>query len=299
MIREEIILQTELPDMKLFSRGKVRDLYELNYNLIIVTTDRISAFDCVLPQGIPYKGKVLTALSEYWFNLTKNVIQNHLVATDVDLFPEALRKYKKQLRERSMLVRKAGKIPVECVVRGYLAGSAWKEYKEQGSISGIKLPRGLRESEKLSEPLFTPATKATSGHDVNITEEELSKMVGDDTCNKLKEKSIEIYSMASNHAEARGIIVSDTKMEFGFLEGELILIDELLTPDSSRFWPAEDYEPGRPQKSFDKQYVRDYLEDTAWNKTPPAPNLPAEVVKKTSEKYLQAYKRITGKPFRL
>ncbi len=294
---EKIVLKTDMPDVKLFSRGKVRDLYDLDDKLIIITTDRISAFDCVLPDGIPYKGKILTALSEHWFNLTSDIISNHLITTDISLFPEILRKYKEELKGRSMLVRKVEKIAVECVVRGYLAGSAWKEYREKGSVSGIKLPHGLREAGKLDEPIFTPATKATSGHDMNITEKELDGMVGKKTCQMLKEKSLEIYSLACDYAEQRGIMASDTKMEFGFLDGELILIDELLTPDSSRFWPMEDYEPGKPQKSFDKQYVRDYLEGIGWEKKPPAPNLPSEVIKKTSEKYLEAYRRIVGKPF--
>ena len=297
MSAEKIVLKTDLPGVKLFSRGKVRDLYELNNELVIVTTDRISAFDCVLSSGIPHKGEVLTALSEHWFNLTSDIVSNHLVTTSINLFPEILRKHEEELKGRSMLVRKAEKIAVECVVRGYLAGSAWKEYMEKGSISGIKLPRGLREAEKLSEPIFTPATKATSGHDMNITEEEVERMVGKKTCEMLKEKSLEIYSYACQYVEERGIIISDTKMEFGFLDGELILIDELLTPDSSRFWPLEDYEPGRPQKSFDKQYVRDYLEEIGWEKKPPAPALPSEVIRKTSEKYLEAYRRIVGKPF--
>jgi len=297
MSEGKIVLKTDLTDVKLFSRGKVRDLYELNNELIIVTTDRISAFDCVLPSGIPCKGEVLTALSEHWFNLTSDIISNHLITIDINLFPEILKKYEEELKGRSMLVRKVDKIAVECVVRGYLAGSAWKEYREKGSISGIKLGRGLREAEELGEPIFTPATKATSGHDVNITEEEVERIVGKETCQMLREKSLEIYSLASDYARRRGIIISDTKMEFGFVDGELILIDELLTPDSSRFWPLEDYEPGRSQKSFDKQYVRDYLEGIAWEKKPPAPSLPEEVIRKTSEKYLEAYRRIVGKPF--
>ena len=294
---ERIVLKTNMPDVKLFLRGKVRDIYQLDDKLIIITTDRISAFDCVLPDGIPYKGKVLTALSEHWFNLTSDIIPNHLITTDINLFPEILKEYEKELRGRSMLVKKVEKIAVECVVRGYLAGSAWKEYREKGFVSGIKLPAGLKEAGKLAEPIFTPATKAESGHDMNITEEELERMVGKETCRMLKEKSLKIYSLACDYAEQRGIMVSDTKMEFGFLDGELILIDELLTPDSSRFWPMEGYEPGKPQKSFDKQYVRDYLEEIDWEKKPPAPDLPAEVIGKTSEKYLEAYRRIIGKPF--
>ena len=292
---EETVLETDLAGVQLFLRGKVRDLYELDDKLLIVTTDRISAFDCVLPNGIPYKGKVLTAFSEYWFNLTENIIPNHLLTTDVNSFPEILKKYETLLKGRSMLVKKTERMPVECVVRGYLAGSAWKEYKEKGSISGIELPVGLKQAEKLDEPIFTPATKATSGHDINITSAQVEEMVGKETARLLKDKSLEIYRMAGNIAESRGIIISDMKMEFGFLNEELLIIDELLTPDSSRFWPMDDYKPGGPQKSFDKQYVRDYLEKTGWNKTPPAPDLPPEVISKTSEKYLEAYQKITGK----
>ncbi len=295
MDAEETVLKTDLDGIKLFLRGKVRDLYEVDDKLLIVTTDRISAFDCVLPNGIPYKGKVLTALSEYWFDLTKSVIQNHLLTTDVNSFPEILKKYEPLLRGRSMLVKKTERMPVECVVRGYLAGSAWKEYKEKGSISGIELPCGLKQAEKLEEPIFTPATKATSGHDINITSAQVEEMVGKEIARLLKEKSLEIYQMAKNIAESRGIIISDMKMEFGKVSGKLMIIDELLTPDSSRFWPMDDYKPGESQKSFDKQYVRDYLEKTGWNKTPPAPDLPPEVISKTSEKYLEAYQKITGK----
>ena len=295
MNNAEVVLQTNLADVKLFSRGKVRDLYEIDGKLVIVTTDRISAFDSVLPDGIPSKGKVLTALSEYWFRLTEDIIPNHLITTDVDSFPASLKKYEDILRGRSMLVKKTRRLDVECVVRGYLAGSGWREYKEKGSISGVKLPAGLVEAQKLDEPIFTPATKADSGHDVNIAQAELEETVGQETANLLREKSLEIYSKASGMAESKGVIISDTKMEFGFLGDELILIDELLTPDSSRFWPMADYKPGGPQKSFDKQFVRDYLEKIGWDKTPPAPPLPPEVARKTSEKYLEAYERIVGK----
>lgn len=295
MITEETVLKTNLSDVKLFLRGKVRDIYEVDDELLIVTTDRISAFDCVLPNGIPYKGKVLTALSEYWFDLTKSIIPNHLITTDVNSFPEIFKKYESLLSGRSMLVRKTERMPVECVVRGYLAGSAWKEYREKGSISGIELPGGLKQAEKLEKPIFTPATKATSGHDININLAQVEEMVGKETARLLEEKSLEIYRTARDIAESRGIIISDMKMEFGFLKDELLIIDELLTPDSSRFWPLDDYKPGVPQKSFDKQYVRDYLEKTGWNKTPPAPDLPPDVISKTSGKYLEAYQRITGK----
>ena len=295
MVEAKVVLQTNLDDVKLFSRGKVRDLYEVDGKLVIVTTDRISAFDSVLPDGIPSKGKVLTALSEYWFRLTEDIIPNHLITTDVDSFPASLKKYEDILRGRSMLVKKTRRLDVECVVRGYLAGSGWREYEKKSSISGVKLPAGMVEAQKLKEPIFTPATKADSGHDVNISQEELEETVGAKTANLLKKKSLEIYLKASGIAESKGVIISDTKMEFGFLGDELILIDELLTPDSSRFWPMDDYKQGGPQKSFDKQFVRDYLEEIGWNKTPPAPPLPPEVVKKTSEKYLEAYERIAGK----
>ena len=280
--------------MKLLTRGKVRDLYDLTNELLIVTTDRISAFDSILPNGIPYKGSVLTALSEYWFRLTEKIIKNHLITTDIDSFPDFLKKHEQILKGRSMLVKKTKAIPVECVIRGYLAGSAWTEYKEKGAVCGIKLPEGLKESQKLEKPIFTPATKAASGHDINITFEEFGKISGDKTAQMLKQKSLEIYSLAANEAESKGIIISDTKMEFGVLDGELILIDELLTPDSSRFWPLENYKPGASQKSFDKQYVRDYLLKIGWDKNPPAPELPPKVIEKTSGKYIEACKRITG-----
>ena len=291
---KEVILQTNLSGVKLLTRGKVRDIYDLTNELLIVTTDRISAFDSILPNGIPYKGSVLTAMSEYWFRLTENIIQNHLITTDTGSFPDFLKKHEQILKDRSMLVKKAKAIPVECVIRGYLAGSAWTEYKEKGAVCGIRLPEGLKESQKLEEPIFTPATKAASGHDMNITFEEFEKISGDKTARMLKQKSLEIYSLAAEEAESKGIIISDTKMEFGILDGELILIDELLTPDSSRLWPLEDYKPGASQKSFDKQYVRDYLLKIGWDKNPPAPELPPKVIEKTSQKYIEAYKRITG-----
>ena len=294
---KEVILQTNLPGVKLLTRGKVRDLYDLTNELLIVTTDRISAFDSILPNGIPYKGMVLTALSEYWFRLTEKIIKNHLITTDIDSFPDFLKKHEQILKGRNMLVKKTKAMPVECVIRGYLAGSAWTEYKEKGAVCGIRLPEGLKESQKLEEPIFTPATKAASGHDINITFEEFGKISGDKTARMLKQKSLEIYSFAAEEAESKGIIISDTKMEFGVLDGELILIDELLTPDSSRFWPLEDYKQGTSQKSFDKQYVRDYLLKIGWDKNPPAPELPPEVIEKTSEKYIEAYKRITGREF--
>jgi phosphoribosylaminoimidazole-succinocarboxamide synthase len=259
-----------------------------------VATDRISAFDVVLPNGIPLKGRVLTALSEFWFNYTKDIISNHLITTDIKEFPEELKEFSSILEGRSMLVRKAEMVEIECVVRGYLAGSGWREYKEKGSISGVKLPPGLRESEKLPQLIFTPATKAKSGHDINITQEEMEKNIGKEVAQELKEKSLEIYKSASQYVESKGLIISDTKLEFGFSNNEIILIDELLTPDSSRFWPREDYEVGRAQRSFDKQFVRDYLESLSWDKNPPAPLLPPEIIEKTSQKYQEAFKKITG-----
>jgi phosphoribosylaminoimidazole-succinocarboxamide synthase len=293
-MREEVLLSSELPGIKPFKKGKVRDLYDLGDKLLIVATDRISAFDVILPNGIPLKGRVLTALSEFWFNYTKDIIGNHLITKDTGDFPEELKKFSSVLEGRSMLVRKAEMIEIECVIRGYLAGSGWKEYKEQGSISGIKLPSGLRESERLPHLIFTPATKAKSGHDINITQGEMEKRVGKEIARELKEKSLEIYKSASQYAESKGLIISDTKLEFGLSNNEIILIDELLTPDSSRFWPQEDYEVGRAQRSFDKQFVRDYLESLSWDKKPPAPSLPPEIAEKTSQKYQEAYRKITG-----
>jgi len=294
--RTDVITRTEFSDLKLLNRGKVRDIYEVDGKIILVASDRISAFDVVLPNGIPNKGRVLTGLSEYWFDYMKDVVDNHLITTDVDEYPAAAGPYRDILLGRSMLVKKARPYPVECVVRGYLAGSAIKEYRRDGSVCGIKLPEGLKESEKLPEPIFTPATKAESGHDINITQKEMADMIGKEAADLLIEKSLAVYMAASEYAASRGLILSDTKFEFGECDGETIIIDELLTPDSSRYWPADDYEPGRPQASFDKQFVRDYLESLAdWDKTPPAPELPPEVVAKTEEKYKQAFKLITGK----
>ncbi|MCK4261791.1 phosphoribosylaminoimidazolesuccinocarboxamide synthase [bacterium] len=294
-MEKDVLLKTHLPGVKLFKKGKVRDIYDLDDKLLIIATDRISAFDVVLPNGIPNKGRILTRLSEFWFDFTKEVIGNHIITADAGSFPEKLHKYAPILEGRSMLVRKVDTVLVECVVRGYLAGSGWMEYQEKSSICGIKLPPGLRESEKLPEPIFTPATKADSGHDINISEEKMAEMVGPELAQELKTKSLEIYTVASGYAESKGLIISDTKFEFGKCNDEIIIIDELLTPDSSRFWPVEDYEPGRPQKSFDKQFVRDYLETLDWNKTPPAPQLPDETIKKTSEKYTEAYRKLTGR----
>jgi phosphoribosylaminoimidazole-succinocarboxamide synthase len=288
------ITQTDLRGVKLFKRGKVRDIYDLGDELLIVATDRVSAFDCVLPDPIPSKGKVLTALSSFWFNCTRDTIPNHLITTSLKDYPPDLQQFKDILEGRSMLVKRSEVIKIECVVRGYLAGSAYGEYKSYGSICGIRLPRDLREADPLPEPIFTPATKASSGHDINITREKMRKLIGDELSEKLAEISLEIYKRASELLKTRGIMVSDTKFEFGFLNGEVILIDEILTPDSSRFWSAEEYTPGQHQKSFDKQFLRDYLETLDWDKTPPAPHLPPHIIRKTSERYLEAYRRITG-----
>ncbi len=292
---EDIILTTEIPELKLFQRGKVRDIYDMGDRLLIVTTDRISAFDSILPNGIPLKGEILTALSVFWFNYTKKIVRNHLITSDVDEFPGVLRSYREILNGRAMLVNKADRIDIECVARGYISGSAWKEYMEKGSICGIQLPSGLVESERLPEPIFTPAIKASVGHDENISKERVNEIVGEDLGSMLREMTIRIYKKAAAYAESKGIIIADTKFEFGLLDDELILIDELLTPDSSRFWPMDDYSPGKPQKSFDKQFVRDYLVGINWDKESPAPELPEDIVMKTRDRYLDAYMRITGK----
>ena len=286
--------KTELP-FKLFKRGKVRDIYEIDDNLLIVATDRISAFDFVLPDPIPNKGIYLTQLSIFWFEKMKNIVDNHLISGDVEDFPDELKDYRDVLDKRSMLVTKTEVIPVECIVRGYLSGSGWKEYREKGEICGVKLPKGLRESEKLDEPIFTPTTKAEKGHDMPITFEQLKDMVGKETAEKLRDLSIEIYEKARDYAYQRGIIIADTKFEFGVKDGEIILVDELLTPDSSRFWPLDAYEPGKPQPSFDKQYVRDYLTSTGWDKNSPPPHLPEEVIRETEKRYREAFERLTGR----
>ncbi len=297
MNKETPLLTTNLPQLNLYNRGKVRDIYEINDHLLIVTTDRISAFDVVLPNGIPYKGKVLTALSEFWFQYTSDIIENHLITTHLDQMNNSnIMQYKDILQGRSMLVKHVKVIPVECVIRGYLAGSGWAEYQKTQSVCGIKLPPGLKESDKLPEPIFTPATKATTGHDENISFANVIDLIGRRLAEELKEKSINIYLKASDYARNRGIIICDTKFEWGITkDNNTILIDEVLTPDSSRFWPLEDYKPGKPQPSYDKQFIRDYLESLHWNKTPPAPSLPQEIIQKTSEKYLNAYKTLTGK----
>lgn len=290
-----ILLQTEFPDLTLFARGKVRDLYAIEGKLLFVATDRISAFDYVLGTGIPEKGRVLTQLSLFWFDFLKDVVRNHLITADVDQYPQPLRKYAEQLRGRSMLVKKAQMIDIECVARGYLSGSGWKEYQKTGAVCGIKLPAGLKESDKLPEPIFTPATKAVTGHDENISFDEMVKHTGRELAEQLRDLTLKIYSTAADYAAGRGIIIADTKFEFGRTEEGLVLADEVLTPDSSRFWPADKYHPGRAQESYDKQFVRDYLEDIKWNKQPPAPSLPDDVARKTSEKYIQAYRTLAGR----
>jgi len=294
------VLTTDLGELSLLSRGKVRDIYDCGDTLLIVTTDRISAFDVVLPEGIPHKGKVLSQLSAFWFEVMSDVIPHHLISMDSGDFPPVCRNYEHTLKGRSMLVKKAQPLPVECVVRGYLAGSGWKEYQETASICGIPVKEGLKESASLGEPLFTPSTKAELGdHDENITMEKVQEMIGEALADRLKEVSITLYKKGREMAREKGIIIADTKFEFGLVEGELILIDEVLTPDSSRFWPEDEYEPGRAQRSFDKQFVRDYLLTLTWDKKPPAPHLPEEIVGKTSERYLEAFRRLTGRELNL
>jgi phosphoribosylaminoimidazole-succinocarboxamide synthase len=289
-----------IPELTYLRSGKVRDIYEVDDDrLLIVATDRISAFDCVLPNAIPHKGQVLTRLSRFWFDRFSSLVRNHLIAADVNEFPLELRdslsdESKSALAGRAMLVRRAEVIPFECVVRGYLAGSGWKEYRQTGAICGHRLPEGLLESAGLPEPIFTPATKAEAGHDINVTIDEMARAIGADLAQQLEEISLKLYRQAARYAETRGVIICDTKFEFGLRDGDLILVDEVLTPDSSRFWPRDAYAPGKPQPSFDKQFVRDYLETLDWDKRPPAPTLPDEVVKATSEKYLLAYRLITG-----
>jgi phosphoribosylaminoimidazole-succinocarboxamide synthase len=294
------LLETEFSDLALHARGKVRDLYSVGEFLLLVATDRISAFDHVLATGIPGKGKILTQLSLFWFDFLKDIVPNHLVTADVAEYPRELAEYKDELRGRSMLVKRAQMFPVECVVRGCISGSGWKDYLATGSVCGITLPAGLHESDKLPEPIFTPATKSLHGkHDENISFDEMKTLVGAKSAEKLRELSLTIYRKASQHAESCGLILADTKFEFGTTAEGIILADEVLTPDSSRFWPREGYAPGGAQPSFDKQFVRDYLESIHWNKRAPAPALPEDVVKKTQQKYLQAYELLTGKPLAL
>ena len=293
---DSVLLQTDFPDLELHASGKVRDVYRIdNDHLLFVATDRISAFDYVLATGIPQKGRVLTQVSLFWFEFLKDIVPNHLITADVDRYPDHIKKYADQLRGRSMMVTRADMFPVECVVRGYLSGSGWKEYKTSGRVCGIPLPSGLKESDKLPEPIFTPATKAITGHDINISFEEMCKIVDPGQSRQLRDISLKLYTTAADYARNRGIIIADTKFEFGITAAGITLGDEVLTPDSSRFWPADKYQPGKAQESYDKQYVRDYLEEIRWNKQPPAPALPAEVALKTSEKYVDAYQQLTGR----
>lgn len=290
----DALLDTHLNGLPLFRRGKVRDVYDLNETLLIVATDRISAYDCVMPNGIPGKGRILTAMSLFWFDLVRDIVPNHLITADVEAYPEKLRPFKDMLRGRSMLVRKAVRFDVECVVRGYLAGSGWREYRQHGTVSGLPLPPGLQEASRLDSPLFTPATKAETGHDENITFEQMAEIVGTPEADRLRDLSLAVYTKARNYADARGIIIADTKFEFGLIDGQVALIDEVFSPDSSRFWPKDRYQPGRSQESFDKQFVRDYLDTLGWKKTPPAPPLPDDIVRCTLEKYQEAYQRLVG-----
>lgn len=294
----EAVLETRMEGLKVFKRGKVRDVYDLGDQLLIVATDRISAFDGVIPNGIPGKGAVLTALSAFWFERMRDLTPSHLISAEIEEILKRhppLTPHRGILAGRSMLVEKAEVVPIECVVRGYLSGSGWKEYQKAQSVCGVKLPAGLLESAELPQPIFTPATKEETGHDVNISEQEMTARVGKKLTEELREKSLAIYTRARDYAQSRGILIADTKFEFARKGGKTLLVDELLTPDSSRFWPLELYQPGRAQASFDKQFVRDYLEGVAWDKTPPAPPLPEEIVRKTSEKYLQALRQLTGR----
>ena len=291
----EPLLKIDLPGIKKVKSGKVREVFDLGEHLLFVASDRISAFDCVMPNGIPRKGEVLTQISHFWFDQTEQLVPNHRVGRSGEL-PAQLASFSGPLARRSMVVKKAQPLAIECIVRGYLSGSGWKEYKKQGTVCGIQLPAGLRESEELPEPIFTPSTKAETGHDENISFDEAVKIEGAAVAEKVRELSLKIYKQAREYARQRGIIIADTKFEFGKFGGELILIDEVLTPDSSRFWPADQYKPGQGQPSFDKQFVRDYLETLDWDKTPPAPALPADIVAKTQAKYLEAYEQLTGRP---
>lgn len=292
---EKVILQTDFKNLKLFKRGKVRDIYDLGDSLLMVSSDRLSAFDVIMQDGIPFKGKVLTKISEFWFNYVEDIVENHIIATNPDEYPESCNEYIDDLRDRSMIVKKSELIPLECIVRGYVSGSGWNDYKKDGSICGIELEPGLKESAKLFEPIFTPSTKAEIGdHDENISEDQARSIIGAEFYDTIKEKAIAIYSKAAEYAIGKGIIIADTKMEFGIYEDQIIIIDELLTPDSSRFWPLDKYEPGRSQDSYDKQYVRDYLLSISFNKQPPPPKLPVSVIENTTVKYKEALNRLTG-----
>ena len=295
-ILDSVLLRTDYAELELHASGKVRDVYNLDADhLLFVATDRISAFDYVLATGIPHKGRVLTQISLFWFDFLKDIVSNHFVTADVNRYPAAVRAHADELRGRSMMVMRAEMFPVECVARGYLSGSGWKEYKTTGAVCGIKLPAGLMESDQLPEPIFTPATKATTGHDINISFEDMCKLVDPGLSRKLRDITLQIYKKAADYARQRGIIIADTKFEFGQTAKGITLADEVLTPDSSRFWPVDSYQPGKVQDSYDKQYVRDYLEEIRWNKLPPAPALPQEVARRTSEKYLEAYRQLTGR----
>lgn len=285
----------DLPGVKLFKRGKVRDVFDLGDSLLLVASDRISAFDSVMPNGIPDKGAILTQISLFWFEFTKNIIKNHIIESDSAKFPTNLLLYKDVLAKRSMIGKKANLIPIECVVRGYLSGSGWKEYQKAQNICGVRLPDGLKESSKLPEPIFTPTTKAEQGHDLNITAREVEDLVGKGTADFIRDASLKLYKACAEYAEKKGIIIADTKFEFGFYKNDIIIIDEMLTPDSSRFWPLDKYKVGQGQPSYDKQFVRDYLESIKWDKEPPAPKLPEEVVNRTREKYMEAYRLLTGR----
>lgn len=295
MTIEEPLLQVDLPGIRRLKSGKVREVFDLGESYLIVATDRISAFDCVMPNGIPGKGAVLTRLSHFWFDRLARVVPNHRLLGAMDPLPDSLRPFSDWLQNRSMVVRKARPLPIECVVRGYLAGSGWQEYQRSGTVCGVRLPAGLREADRLNEAIFTPATKAEEGHDENISFEAAEKLVGGEIAGRVRDLSIRIYEASREFAATRGILIADTKFEFGLIDGELTLIDEVLTPDSSRFWPADSYEPGRGQLSFDKQFVRDYLMTLNWDRTPPAPALPPDVVRRTREKYLDVFERLTGK----
>ena len=289
------LMKTEISGVKLHGRGKVRDIYDLGEHFLIVATDRLSAFDVVLPTPIPNKGKVLTQMSIFWFDHFKDFVPNHVLATTVDQYPKVLHPFRDQLEGRSMLVKKAKVFPVECVARGFLTGSGLKDYNKTGKVCGIPLPAGMRDSDRLPQPIFTPATKAETGHDENISEEQAAKVIGEDNIRRLKELTLSLYGQAVDYAAKRGIIICDTKFEFGVIDGRIAVVDEMLTPDSSRFWPADQYSPGKPQPSFDKQFVRDYLEKIGWNKQPPAPALPGDIVKATSSKYMEALHILTGR----
>ena len=298
MLSTAPLLQTDLDGLALHRRGKVRDVYEIGDELLIVATDRISAFDYVLGSGITDKGKVLTQLSGFWFERMGDLVPHHLISMEVEEFPAAARAHADQLRGRTMLARRTDPIPIECVARGYLSGSGWKEYQQSGCVCGIELPRGLRESDRLPEPIFTPATKADTGHDINISEGEAGRLIGEDLIATLKALTLEIYSRGVAHAESKGIIIADTKFEFGLVADQIVLIDEVLTPDSSRFWPQDRYEAGHGQPSFDKQFVRDYLEEIKWNKQPPVPSLPDDVIQRTRDKYVEAFRVLSGSELR-